>query len=606
MTRPPVLPGLGAGSSPNLAPRPAFDIEARLASAIRAQDAGSAAEAERGYRLLLTLAPRDPRMPAHLAVLLLEQGRAEEALPLLDQTLALDPGQAGMWVNKGNVLIGLGRFSEAIAVYGQAIALQAEDERVSGWINLGVYLQGLGRHDDAAEAYLKAMALEPELPEGWGNLGVARLEAGRLEEAVEAFDRAVALRPDYADAWTNRGTALQALRRSEEALASFDRALAIQPAQAGGWSGRSTVLQDMDRFDEAVEATGKALSLDPEGAAAWNNRGMALQALGRIEEAHASYDQAIALKPAFPDALWNKALLLLMLGEYEEGWRLSEWRWRRSDATETAQDFGLPLWLGDTPIAGKRLLLHTEQGYGDAIQMLRYAPLLARMGAKVDLVCPEALVELAATVEGLPAPAATKVPADFDLQTPIMSLPLALGTTFDTVPAEVPYLKVPERAKAAWAERLPDTGRRKIGLAWSGNPTHRNDRNRSIPFADLGPLLEADVEFHSLQKDYRPGELEAVMADGKVVDHSAELMSFADTAALIDGMDAVLVVDTSTAHLAGALGKPVTILLPFAPDFRWGLKGEKTPWYPTARLLRQQRAGDWTPVIAEAAASLKA
>jgi tetratricopeptide (TPR) repeat protein len=606
MTRtpvPPVLPGLGAGPA---SPLQAFNIDALLAAAIKAQDAGRAAEAERSYRLLTTMAPKDARMPAHLAVLLLEQGRAEEALPILDQTLALDPKQPGMLVNKGNTLIGLGRFPEAIAAYSQAIAMQPMADRPAGWVNLGVYLESLKRPADAADAYLQAIALDPAVPEAWGNLGIARLRTGRAEEAVKALDRALELRPDYADAWTNRGTALQELRRLDEAVQSFDRALALQPDQAEIWSGRSLALHDMGRLDEAVEASSRSLSLDPTGASAWNNRGMALQSLGLIAEARASFDNAISLKDDFPDALWNKALLLLALGEYEEGWRLFEWRWLRSDAGEKARDFGVPPWLGEAPISGKRLLLHAEQGYGDTIQMLRYAPLLSRMGAQVEMVGPDPLLELANTVEGLASPASSEGVVGFDAHTPLMSLPLALKTALDTVPGDVPYLKVPERAKAAWADRLPPSGKLKVGLAWSGNPDHRNDKNRSIAFAALAPLLEADAEFHSLQKDYRPGELQALKAGGRVKDHSAELQSFSDTAALIDRMDRIIAVDTSTAHLAGALGKPLTIMLPFSPDFRWGLSGPDTPWYPTARLLRQAKAGDWGPVIAEAAASLKA
>lgn len=605
MTRPPaptVLPGLGAGPVSQLA---ALNVEALLASAIQAQESGRTAEAERGYRLLLTIAPKDARIPAHLAVLLMELGRAEDALPLLDQTLALDPRQPGMLVNKGNALIGLERFGEAMAAYEAAIALHPEADHAPAYVNLGVYLESLKRDDEAAEVYRKAIALDPTLPEAWGNLGIARLRTGRSEEALEALDRAVELRPDYADAWTNRGTALQALRRLDEALDSFDRALALQPDMAEVWSGRSLALHDMGRMDESDTASARAVSLDPMGASAWNNRGMALQALGRIDEARASFDKAISLKDEFPDALWNKALLLLALGEYEEGWRLFEWRWLRSDAgAQGPRDFGVPAWLGETSIAGKRLLLHAEQGYGDAIQMLRYVPILAAMGAKVTLVCPEPLLDLANAVEGLAAPASSAGLMGFDAHTALMSLPLALKTRLDTVPSDVPYLKVPEAARSAWDGRLGPSSRRRVGLSWSGNPEHRNDKNRSIPFAALQPLLDADVEFHSLQKDYRPADLEALKADGRVQDHSSELESFADTAALIDRMDLVIAVDTSTAHLAGALGKPLTVMLPFSPDFRWGLGRPDTPWYPTARLLRQARAGDWGPVIAEAAAAL--
>jgi tetratricopeptide (TPR) repeat protein len=638
MTRPPfppVLPGLGSA----FPAKPAFDVETLLTSAIQAHNTGRLAEAERGYRALLKIAPTDARVPAHLAVLLLEQGRNDDALAALDRTLALDPGQAGMLTNKGNVLVALGRFPEALAAYDAAIALQPEGERPAAYINLGVYLQGLGRPDDAAAAYGKAIALDDSVPEAWGNLGSAELNAGRPEAALEALDRAVRLRPAYADAWTNRGTALQALGRLDEALQSFDRALALHPESAGVWSNRSMALQGLRRFEESVEASARAVSLDgaeaeswnnhgvalhtlnrsdealaaydkavtadPAGASAWNNRGLALHALGRPEEALASYDRATALKPDYADPRWNKALSLLALERYAEGWPLFEWRWKRSEpGAQEPQDFGVPPWLGETALAGKTLLIHAEQGYGDTLQMLRYVPVLAGQGVRVVLICPESLLELADTVQGLAEPARSGGRVDFDAHIPAMSLPLAMKTTIDTVPAEVPYLRVPERAEAAWAGRLGGTKRLRVGLSWSGNPGHRNDHNRSLPFAALAPLLETGAEFHSLQKDYRPGDLEAL--GGRIIDHAAELASFSDTAALIDRMDVVLAVDTAIAHLAGALGKRLLVLLPFAPDFRWGLKRPDTPWYPTATLLRQTTPGDWAPVIAEAVERLAA
>jgi tetratricopeptide (TPR) repeat protein len=650
MTRPPlppVLPGLGSKPASGPAAQPVFDVETLLSSAIQAHNAGRQAEAERGYRALAKIAPSDARVPAHLAVLLMEQGRHDDALAALDRTLALDSRQAGMLTNKGNVLVALGRFPEALAAYGQAIVLQPEGERAAAHINLGVYLQGLGRPDDAAAAYGKAIALDARFPEAWGNLGSAHLNAGRPEAALEALDRAVELRPAYADAWTNRGTALQALGRLDEALQSFDRALALHPESAGVWSNRSLALQGLRRFEESFEASAKAvelakslggaeaeswnnhgvalgalnrsnealaaydkaLSADPAGASAWNNRGLALHALGRPDEALASYDRAMALKPDYADPYWNKALSLLALGRYAEGWPLFEWRWKRSEpGAQKPQDFGAPPWLGETSLEGKTLLIHAEQGYGDTLQMLRYVPVLAGQGVRVALICPEPLLELADTVQGLAEPARSGGRVDFDAHIPAMSLPLAMNTTLDTVPADVPYLAVPEPAKAAWAKkdgigRLGETKRLRVGLSWSGNPGHRNDHNRSLPFAALAPLLGADAEFHSLQKDYRPGDRDALRAAG-VIDHSAELNSFSDTAALIDRMDLVLAVDTATAHLAGALGKRLLVLLPFAPDFRWGLNRSDTPWYPTATLLRQSKPGGWGPVVAEAARAL--
>jgi hypothetical protein len=327
--------------------------------------------------------------------------------------------------------------------------------------------------------------------------------------------------------------------------------------------------------------------------------------MGRVDEALAAFDAAIALKPDYADPHWNKALALLSLGRWEEGWRLFEWRWKRSEpGAEQPQDFGVPAWLGETDLAGKTLLIHAEQGYGDTIQMLRYVPVLAGRGVKVALICPEPLLELADTVEGLAEPAQAGGLVKFDAHVPAMSLPLAMGARPGAVPDEVPYLKVPERAQRAWADRLGPKTRLRVGLGWSGNPRHRNDHNRSLPFEALKPLLDRDAEFHSLQKDYRPGDLDALNGDGRIADHAAEIRTFSDTAALIDQMDVVVAVDTATAHLAGALGKRLLLLLPFAPDYRWGLDGPHTTWYPTATLLRQPKPGNWAAVIAQAAEAL--
>ena len=644
MTRPPgpsVLPGLGGPAAPASFVS-GFNADALLAAAVQAHNAGRLAEAERGYRAGLALAPRDARMPAHLGVLLLEQGRNAEGVALLDQSLALDPRQPGMLTNKGAALMALGRIDEALDAYGKAIAQQAAADQPGAYNNLGVHLQSLNLSDAAAAAYERAVALDPAFPEAWGNLGIAHLLAGRASVALPALDRAVALKPDYPDAWTNRGTALQALNRLDEALESFDRALALRPEAAEAWTNRSLALQGLRRFDESFEASARAVSMgeggnadswnnhgvalqtlhrfeeavdaydraltaDPAGASAWNNRGLALQGLGRFEAAMASFDRAIALQPDYADAHWNKAIALILLGDYEHGWPLFEWRWKRSDpGAEKPRDFGVPPWLGEAPIAGKTLLLHAEQGFGDTIQMLRYAPVLAAQGAKVTLIVPEPLIELAATVEGLGAPPVAGGVMNFDLHIPLMSLPLAMKTRIDAVPHDIPYLSVPERARTAWAGRLGPAARRRVGLAWAGNPGHSNDHNRSLAFEVLRPLLDADVEFHSLLKAYRPSELDALIADGRIRDHSDELDSFSDTAALIDRMDVVVAVDTSTAHLAGALGKPLLLLLPLIPDCRWGLNREDSPWYPTARLLRQTAAGDWSGVIAAASEALRA
>jgi tetratricopeptide (TPR) repeat protein len=602
---PPALPGLfpaqPAGSPASPAPfnAAAFNPAALLQDAVRAHDAGRLDEAERGYRLALKLAPDDAVIPAHLGTLMLERDRWQEGVDLLGRSLAIDPRQAGMLTNRGNGLIELGRFDEAMASYAAAIALQPAAERANAFNNLGNYLHGLGRSDDAVAAYDRALALKPKMAEAWGNRGIALIGLQRLDDALASLDRALVIKPGYADALTNRGIALYQSLRPQEAVAAFDLALALNPDGAEIHNNKGLALQALGRLDEALACADRAVALRPDMAENLNNRGMALQAMGRRAEALAAYDQAVALKPDYPEPYWNKSLVLILLGDYAAGWRLFEWRWKRAESPPELR-FDRPLWLGEEPLAGKTLLLHAEQGLGDTLQMLRYAPLLARRGATVVLSAPAALVPLAASVDGIDRvlqPGEALPP--FDLHSPLMSLPLALGTRIDTIPAAVPYLSAPAAKLAEWRTRLGPGKRQRIGLAWAGNPAHRNDANRSIALKALLPLLDADADFFSLQKDYRPADEALMRADGRIRSHAEALEDFTDTAALVEQMDLMISVDTSVAHLAGALGKPVFVLLPWVPDYRWGLERADSPWYPTARLFRQARAGDWDGVVAE-------
>jgi tetratricopeptide (TPR) repeat protein len=545
------------------------DPAALLRGAVQAHETGRPDEAERDYRRLLAITPDDPGALAHLAVLLMEAERWEEGAELLDRSLAIDPHQPHMLANRGTALVALGRFEEAAASFEQAIALQPDSARAAAYHDLGVYLQGLERLAQAADAYGKAIALQPALAPAWRERGLCLARLGRLDEALTSLDRALALVPEDAETVAARGIALYLSGRLDSALAVFDRALALAP----------------------------------DGAAIHNNRGLVLQALGRFDEALAGFEQALASRPQFAEAHWNKAFILILLGDYAAGWRLFEWRWRRG-GSPPAREFPVPLWLGAESLAGKTLLLHAEQGLGDTLQMLRYAPVLAARGARVLLQVQPPLVELASRVQGV---AAVVGPGDvfaLDVHCPLMSLPLALGTRIDTVPAAVPYLSAPEAKIAQWRARLGPRTRRRIGLAWAGSATHENDRNRSIALRALLPLLDADADIFSLQREYRPADEAVLRADGRIRSHAEALEDFSDTAALIEPMDLVISVDTSAAHLAGALGKPVFVLLPWVPDYRWGLERDDSPWYPAARLFRQPRAGDWDSVIAEVAAAL--
>jgi hypothetical protein len=616
-------------------------LEARnaLQAAVAQHQAGRLAEAEALYRHILAGFPRHPDALHFMGLLAHQRGQHDAALALMDQALREAPAHAACHSNRGNTLLALGRLDEAIASFEQALSI--DRNLADAHLNLGNALQLQGRPEDAVASYRRALRLNPQSAETHYNLGRVYEAEGQLANATHSYRRAVALRPDYIKAHFNLGNVLQAAGQPEQAMASYRQVLALkpdhaeahnnlgaqfelagQPEQAMASYSQALALRPV--FPEAHNNLGNALLADghtdaaiasyataiaqrPDYAEAHNNLGNALQAAGRLDEAVQSHDRALALKPDFPDARWNKAFALLLQGDFAAGWPLFESRWELLRNHPDVTVFDRPLWLGDTPLAGRTLLVHHEQGLGDTLQMLRYAPLLAAQGARVVVQVPATLAALAATVPGVAAVVVTGEPLPaHDLHCPCMSLPLACRTTLATIPAVVPYLTVPDGSGAIWRTRLNDarsddrTGPR-IGLVWSGSTAHRNDRQRSLTLRQLLPLLELPAEFHSLQKEYRPDDQAQLTAHGKLHDWSASLHSLADTAGLIAQLDLVIAVDTAVAHLAGALGKPVWLLLPAAPDYRWLLGRTDSPWYPTMRLFRQPTAGDWASVLAAVA-----
>jgi tetratricopeptide (TPR) repeat protein len=605
---PPALPGLfPARPGPSTSPvfnAAAFNPAALFQDAARAHDAGRLDEAERVYRLALKLAPRDAASLARLGALLSQSARWEEGAALLEQSVAIDPRQPHVLTNLGNALIELDRPDEAVAAYERAIALLPAADRAAAFVGMGAYLQGVGRAAHAVGAYDMAIRLKPKMPEAWANRGASLIALNRLDDAIASLDRAVALKPDLADALTNRGIARYRSLRAEEALADFDRALALKPDGAEIHNNKGLALQALGRFEDALASADQAIALRPDMAETANNRGKPLQELDRWDEAAAAYDQAIALKPDYAEPHWNKGIILVRGEDYANGWPLLEWRWRNSDSPPPPR-FDQPLWLGEPSLAGKTILVHAEQGLGDTISMLRFVPLLAARGAKVLLCVPKALHGLAASVDGAAEVLGPELPAGgFDFHCPTMSLPLALGTRIDTIPADVPYLSAPLAKVEAWKARLGPRTRRRIGLTWSGNPDQKDDRSRSIALGELLPLLGIDADFHSLQKAYRPADAKLLRDDGRIRDHADDLEDFTDTAALAGQMDLVISVCTSVAHMAGALGLPTYVLLAKSADYRWHWDRADSPWYPTARLFRQTRAGDWEAVIAQVGRAL--
>jgi Tfp pilus assembly protein PilF len=465
-------------------------------------------------------------------------------------------------------------------------------------------LRALKRFNEVFEAYDRALALRPDYVEVIVARGNLFYEMHSYDKALEEYERALQVRPDFAFGFNNRGNALQAMGRNDEAVASFERALALKPDLTEAHNNRGNALLNLNRPEEALADYETAIAHKPF-AFALVNRGSALHYLGRIEEALDSFDRAIALQPELPEAHWNKALLCLAIGDFEQGWPAYEWRWR--GATDlTPREFSQPQWRGEE-LNGKTILLHAEQGFGDTIQFIRYLPMVARKGCKVILELPDSLMPLIADTDGLISMhrRGDALPA-FDVHCPLMSLPLAFGTTAAAIPASVPYLRAPAERGVAWRARLAHLGKPRIGLVWSGKPSHKNDHNRSIPLSRLGPLLAVPgVSFVSLQREYREAELPA-LAQLPILRLDEAITDFADTAAVIGELDLVIAVDTAVAHLAGALGRPLWLLLSHIQDWRWMHERADSPWYPSARLFRQPGIDDWDRVIAAVAQELTA
>ncbi len=369
-------------------------------------------------------------------------------------------------------------------------------------------------------------------------------------------------------------------------------------------NNRGNTLKELKRYDDALASYDRALALEPGFAGAHHNRGVTLQELKRYDDALASYERASALRPDFVEAHWNESLVRLQLGDFHGGWRKYEQGWKTGLRGEP-RGFAQPRWTGAEPLAGRTLLLHVEQGFGDTIQFVRYAPLAAAAGARVILEAYPLLTTLLSEVEGVNAVVSRGEPLPaFDLHCPLLSLPLAFGTELDTIPARVPYLTAPPARLARWGARLPRAGGLRVGLAWSGRETP--DPNRSVALAQLAPLFDLPgIHFVSLQKDVRDSDEAALRGRPELLHLGPDLADFADTAAVIEQLDLVISIDTAVAHLAGALGKPVWILLPFSSDWRWLLDRDDSPWYPTARLFRQDETRAWDTVIARVRAALK-
>jgi tetratricopeptide (TPR) repeat protein len=578
-------------------------IRLLLAEATALHQAGRLEEAEEIYNRILVAQPDHFESLHMLGVIFHQIGKHAEAAQQIDLALRRNPNHAFALNNRGVALGELRHFEGALASFDRAIARQPD--YAEALFNRGNILNELKRFEEALASYDRAIIVRPDYAEAFSNRGNTLNQLKRFEEALSSYDRAIALRPDYAEALSNRGNTLYKLKRFEEALASCDRALALRPEYAEALVNRGNTLNGLKRFGEALASYDRAITLRPGYAEGLSNRGTTLNELKRFQEALASYDRALALRPNHAEAHVNEALTRLLLGDFERGWKKYEWRWKKASFTSPVRNFAQPLWLGANTIEDKAILLHSEQGFGDAIQFCRYVPRVVERAARVILEVPKPLHQLMSTLPGAAQIISRGDPLpDFDLQCPLLSLPLAFGTRLETIPSVTPYLRAPPQAVMNWNARLGPRIYPRIGLAWSGRLTHENDHNRSIGLSSLLPLLGFNATYVSLQQDVRAGDAIVLQDRDDILRFGDELKNFSDTAALMSNLDLIISVDTSVAHLAGALAKSFWVLLPFIPDWRWLLDRDDNPWYPTARLFRQDDTRDWDNVIVRVQAAL--
>lgn len=562
--------------------------------------AGRLKEAETVYRKVLELDPNQPDALHLLGLLAQQTGHNERAVELIGRAVAIRPEAAEFHSNKGCALQNLGRFEDAVACFEKALALKPG--YVDALYNLGSTRLFQGKLEQAAALFERAIAGDPKYFQAYLNLGNVRASEGRYEEAARNFGKVIELVPVFAPAHNNLANALKHLGRIAAAEESLKKSIELDPGYAEAYDNLGLLCLREGRFVEAEANFRRTLALKPGSAAALNNLGVCYRDQGMLEKAVECYDRAFALAPEYGETRWNRAIAWLLAGDLERGWPEYEWRWKRSDFAAIKPEFPLPAWDGG-PLAGRTIFVSSEQGIGDTIQFVRYAPVLADRGARVLFGCQPELLTVLAGVRGIAAlvPIGGAIPP-FDTYASLLSVPGLCRTTLATIPAEVPYIRAEPERVGRWAERLrPLTGLR-VGIAWRGNPKHLNDHNRSCPARFFRPLLAVPgVSAVSLQKEATAGEIQELAG---ALDLAPELADFADTAAAIENLDLVIAVDTAAVHLAGALAKPVWVLLAYAPDWRWMLAREDGPWYPSARLFRQAKPRDWPELMARVAVEL--
>ena len=539
----------------------------------------------------------------HKGLALHQKGQLTQAQELYQQVLKLEPRHFDALHLLGVIAAQTKNFTQAVELIGKA--LEVNPRHAMAYNNHGSALRDLKQPQAAIESYDKAIALKPDHAEVYFNRGNALGDLAQHQAAIESYDQAIALKADFAEAYNSRGTAWWDLKQPQAALESYDKAIEFNADHAEAYNNRGTAQIVLKQPRAALESYNKAIALQADFAEAYNNRGNALSILKQHQAALESYDKAIALKADYASAHFNQSLCLLQMGNFELGWKKYEWRWKDKTLDKPVHHFTQPAWLGTEPLQGKTILLHSEQGLGDTIQFCRYAKLVHGLGAQVILEVQEPLLGLLAGLDGVAQLVArgAALPA-FDYHCPLLSLPLAFKTNLSNIPTAGGYLAALPDKVTQWQARLGPKTKPRVGLVWSGSKGHKNDHNRSFLLSELLKFLPPDLEYLSLQKEVREADRETLERHPQIVQLGEEIKDFTDTAALCALVDVLVSADTSVVHLAGAMGRPAWVLLPFNPDWRWLLDRNDSPWYSSARLYRQDSMGDWGGVFERLRADL--
>jgi tetratricopeptide (TPR) repeat protein len=567
---------------------------------------GAAALAENVLRLAVQLDPTSADASYLLALALQAQGQHEEALHRLKKLLQEHPNFAHARRDLARALERNGQSDEALVEYELAWGHDKSQPDLAGG-----YLDLLLARRSWERVLTVLDEAQNKVPEAKLYRARALYALDRNKEALILLEEILGATPDHVFALNGKAAVLISMGEHHEALQISESAQAIAPGSYHAWANAGTALGHLGRHEEALAVYDKAALVDPDEPEAWINRVQGLIHLNRCVEAQQVAQDGLKKYPDNPELRWRLAIASLLQGDFATGWPAHESRWATSRPAEGLKPLicPQPLWTGQD-LAGKSLLLYHEQGFGDTLQMLRFVSLVANKANKVLLSVPEPLQELAREsldTANIEVTGEVNISAaSFDFQCPLMSLPLAFSANEQSIPKSVPYLRIPATAKHSWQSRTAGLHSPKVGLAWSGNPNHRNDANRSIPLESLLSKLPRGYAWVCLQKELRAHEKDLLASHPEIATYSANLLSFSDTAALVDSLDLVISVDTSVVHLAGALAKPIWVLLPFAPDWRWMLERQDSPWYPTARVFRQDARRDWAPVLDRVVAELQA